>query len=96
MYAVVTLKNSLVNIVIPAHWIDGVKMHEFANDGCSRSVLYKIFYSLDERKEANFALVIKDYYEQLDSDSCYTAYFRNYFGKIFNELITYVKPNLNP
>lgn len=87
MYAVVSLKHSLVNIVIPANWIDGVEIHKFANDGCFRSCPFKIFYSKDERKKANFALMIKDYYEQLDSDSCYIAYLRKYFGKIVIVLI---------
>lgn len=81
MYAVVTLKHSHVNIVIPATWIDGISMSQLANDGCASSLPYKIFYSPNERKEANFALVIKDYYEQLDSDSCYTAFILKFFGK---------------
>lgn len=52
-------------------------MHEFAKDGCSNSLPLKIFYSTDEHKEANFALVIKDYYEQLVSNSCYIAFFED-------------------
>lgn len=83
MYAVVTLKNSLVNIVVPIKWIDGISVTEFANDGCTNSLPFKIFYSTDERKEANFTLTIKDYYEQLDSDSCYIAFIRKFFGKYF-------------
>lgn len=81
MYAVVTLKNSLVNIVIPATWIDGISLINFANDGCTNSLPFKIFYSTNESKEANFALVLKDYYEQLDSDGCYIAFLRKFFGK---------------
>lgn len=83
MYAVVTLKNSLKNIVIPAKWIDGISVLNFANDGCTNSLPFKIFYSTNERKEANFVLVIKDHYEQLDLDSCYIAFIRKFFGKCY-------------
>lgn len=89
MYAVVTLKNSVVNIVIPANWIDGITIEKFANEGCTNSLPFKIFYSTDERKEANFTLVIKNYFEKLDSDSCFIAYFRKFFGKCFNR--TFIK-----
>lgn len=81
MYAVATLKNSLVNIVIPAKWIDGISMHKFANDGCTNSLPFKIFYSANEYKEPNFSLVIKDYYEELVSDGCFVAFLRMFFGK---------------
>lgn len=81
MFAVVTLKNSRKNIAIPSTWIDGIKMHEFANDGCSNSLPIKVFFSTNQRKQANFALQIQDYYEQLTSDECYIAFFRKYFGK---------------
>ena len=83
MYAVVTLKNSQVNIVIPAKWIDGIPMHEFANYGAYKSLPLKIFYSPNERQEANFALVIKDYYEKPTTDSCFIAFLRKFFGKKF-------------
>lgn len=81
MFAVVTLKNSLVNIVIPAKWIDGIPLHNFANDGSYKSLPLKIFYSPDERKEADFSLVIKNYYERLVPNSCYIAFFRKFFGE---------------
>lgn len=84
MYAVVTLKNSLVNIVIPAKWIDGITLHNFANEGSYKSLPLRIFYSPNERKEANFALAIKDYYERMVPDSCFIAFFRKFFGKYFN------------
>lgn len=81
MYAVVTLKNSVTNIVIPVKWIDGISIANFANDGCTHSLPFKVFYSSDERKEANFQLIIKDYFEQLDADSCYIAFILKFFGK---------------
>lgn len=81
MFAVVTLKNSRKNVVVPYTWIDGIKMHEFGNDGCSSTLPLKIYYSTDERKQANFSLNILDYYEDSIPDSCYIAFLRNFFGK---------------
>lgn len=93
MYAVVTLKNSLVNIVIPTKWIDGISVSEFANNGCTNSLPFKNFFSPDERKEPNFKLVIKDYFEQLDSDNCYIGFICKFFGKYFKRnILLFVRP----
>lgn len=80
MFAVVTLKHSHKNIVIPSTWLDGIKIFDFANDGCSNSLPIKVFYSTNKQKPANFALPIKDFYEDLTSENCYIGFLRKFFG----------------
>lgn len=81
MYAVVILKHSLQNIVVPISWIDNFQIHLFGNYGAIRGTEFKIFYSENLDKQANFALPTKNYYEKLDSDSCFKAFIKRIFGE---------------
>lgn len=67
--------------MLPLQWIDGITLTDFTNNGGTNSLPFKIFHSPDNRKQPNFALPVKKYYEALDDDSCYVGFYRKFFGK---------------
>lgn len=63
-------------------WINGLHLAHDANHGVNCSKSYVVFFSNDEKKDANWRLPISNIFQE-GIDACYFARINKYFGENF-------------
>lgn len=59
MFFVVKIKNFGDKLVVPAQWVNNIKLSRALNYGLNKNKTYLMFYSSNDKKEPDFTLNIQ-------------------------------------